>query len=440
MSNRHSSPEPPSTANSTEKFDLPGRTSRNDRAQFPDGGLAAWGVVLGGFLAQCSTWGIIMSFGVFKKEYTTTLLSNSSTPAISAIGSLQLFIGYGLGPLVGRLFDAYGSRILNPLGSCITVLSIILVSFCHENQPYQFFLTHGVLFGIGCSILNTPSSAIINQWFYRKRPLALGIVSSGGALGGTIFPLVLPQLISKLGFPWAIRILAAIIAVFLGITCVIARTRLPPSGGMTWRSAVDFSGFRDSRYSLACSASFLMSYAMFIPYFFIDDYAKLNGVKHDVAKLLVTITSACSAISRILPGIIANRFGALDVLIPTTWTCATLVLGMWLPSHKPIPIAIFGGLYGFFSGPFNSLIKAYIACISPQESFGARLGTLDLFIAIATLIGPPTQGALIKPLSHDHFKHLIIFTGLTIVASGVVLAITRIVDYKHTCKEMRHWL
>ncbi|KAL0953929.1 hypothetical protein HGRIS_005094 [Hohenbuehelia grisea] len=428
MSNSQSS-SVPSTPSSIEKLDFP---CIDERDCCPDGGRKAWFVVLGGFLAQCSTWGIMMSFNVFKDYYLSTLLAQSSTPVISAIGSLQLFLAYGLGPVVGRAFDAYGIRVLYPLGSSLAVLGLLLTSFCQENQPWQIFLTHGVMFGIGTSIMTTPPLALCNHWFDRKRPLALGIVVSGTGMGGAVFPPLLLKLIEVLGFRWAVRVCALISTVCLGLNWWLATARLPPIGGMSLKSAVDFNGFRDCRYALAATASCLMAYALYIPYFFIGDYADLYDVPQNIVDLLVPLTNFCGFVSRIAPAFIATIVGPLDVLLASSWGSAILVLGMWLPSHTAAPIAVFGGLYGFFSGPFTSIMPSYVANITPQEHYGARLGMIDFFIAVATLVGPPTQGALIDPKDEDHFQHLIIFTGSTIAASGIVLVITRLVDSRQS--------
>ena len=96
----------------------------------PDGGMQAWLVALGSFLNLFSTFGVVNSYvsqsvavyydltnvthfsqGVFQEHYTTTLLPHSSSSVISLIGSLQLALLYGMSPLVGRIYDAYGSPV-----------------------------------------------------------------------------------------------------------------------------------------------------------------------------------------------------------------------------------------------------------------------------------------------------------------------------------------
>ena len=124
----------PSSAITTavdEKVSLGRKDLAADNTFHPlDGGRDAWLVVLGSFLAMFSSFGIVNSYvsdgcpplfrlqqltllfqGVFQDYYTTNLLPNSSSSTISLIGAIQLFLVYGLGPVVGRTFDAYGTKV-----------------------------------------------------------------------------------------------------------------------------------------------------------------------------------------------------------------------------------------------------------------------------------------------------------------------------------------
>ncbi|KAJ8514291.1 hypothetical protein ONZ45_g8154 [Pleurotus djamor] len=317
---------------------------------FPEGGVQAWSVAFGSFVALFSTFGIINSFGVFQEYYQKTQLPNSSSSTISLIGSIQLLLLYGLGPFVGRVFDAYGVKRIILLGSFLNVLSLMMTSLCQKDQPYQFFLAQSVLFGVGNALILTPSLAVISHWFRRRRAFVLGIAASGSAVGGVIYPIVLQRLIVSVGFPWAMRIAAFITLACLSISCITLRTRLPLQGHISFKSAVDFTGFKDPRYALISVSAFLFFYGFFIPYFYIETYANYHGVNSNLAKNLLAIVNAFGVPARIIPGLLADRLGPLTVLAPTTVMSGILVLSMWLPSRGAVPITLFGACYGLFSG------------------------------------------------------------------------------------------
>ncbi len=48
-------------------------------------------------------------------------------------------------------------------------------------------------------------------------------------------------------------------------------------------------------------------------------------------------------------------------------------------------------------------------------------GSVYIFVSIATLIGTPTGGALLKVVDETHFKALVVFTGVILAAGTVAL-------------------
>ncbi|KAI0742078.1 monocarboxylate permease [Daedaleopsis nitida] len=390
----------------------------------------AWTVVLGSSLALFASAGMINAYGTFQDYYESTLLPSSSSASISLIGSLQVFFLYAAGPLTGRIFDAYGTSVLIPLGSVVCVFAMMMVSLTQKDQAYQLFLSQGVLFGIGIALMFNPSVAVMSHWFRRKRASAIGIVLSGGAVGGVVFPILLQHLIPIIGFGWAVRVIGFIIMVCFIVACMTIRTRLPLSGHISWRTAVDLGGFKDVRYILATVAGFVLFYSLFIPYFYIQIYANFRGVPPGISNYLLAILNAMNIPSRVLPGILADRYGSMKLFIPAAALCTVLILGLWLPSRNAGSIVAFSAMYGLFSGAFVSLLATYIAAITPREVYGARLGSVYIFLAIATLVGTPTGGALLKTVDDAHFDRLIVFSGVMMAAGTVVLVAAAVMSHE----------
>ncbi|KAI0357821.1 monocarboxylate permease [Trametes cingulata] len=405
----------------------PARPQSPELEHVPDGGREAWTVVLGSSLGLFASAGMINSYGTFQTYYKTTLLPSSSPSAISLVGSLQVFFLYFLGTLTGRVFDAYGTKVMIPLGSFLCVISFMLLSLCQKDHAYQVYLSQGVLFGIGIALLFNPCVAVLGHWFRKRRALVIGLATGGSASGGVVFPIILQKLIPRVGFGWAVRIIAFILLCCLVVTCLTVRTRLSLSGHISLRTAVDLEGFKDPRYTLATIGAFLLFYGFFIPYFYIQVYADFRGISPRVGDYLLAILNAMNIPSRILPGYIADKVGTLTVFVPAAAVCSVLVLGLWLPSHGAASIVAFSALYGLFSGAFVSLLASHIATISPREKYGARLGSVYMIVAVATLVGTPTGGALLKQTDEEHFNRLIVFCGTMIVAGTAVLAMAWVV-------------
>lgn len=406
----------------------------------PEGGFRAWLNCAGAAFAFMCSFGIINAYGAFQDYYKSTRLAQESDSVIALIGAIQLFCVYGTSPLIGKIFDSYGTFPLLPLGSFCIVLGMMMVSLTQYNATYQYFLAQAVLFGLGAAMLFTPGLALMGHYFRRRRALALGFVAAGSSVGGVVFPIVVQRLIPRIGFPWAVRTLAFISLGCLAFACSVCRTYLPlrkTTRGEMLR-AVDLNGFKDVRYCLAAVSAFITFYAIFIPYFYIKQYGILRGMSPDLASYLLPILNGMGIPSRIVPGLLAPRFGVLNLMILLTSTAGVLILALWLPSSGDAAILCFAALYGFFSGPFISLLPAYVGQISPQPVYGARLGALYLVVAVACLVGTPTGGALVgKSGDLAHYHHLIGFSGALVLTGSLTLVIIWAIEVRAMLRRRR---
>ncbi|KAJ4367260.1 hypothetical protein N0V83_006841 [Neocucurbitaria cava] len=63
-----------------------------DPTAFPDGGLEAWLVVVGGFCTVFASFGWINCIGIFQDYYESTLLSHYSSSQVAWIPSTESFM------------------------------------------------------------------------------------------------------------------------------------------------------------------------------------------------------------------------------------------------------------------------------------------------------------------------------------------------------------
>jgi len=125
--------------------------------------------------------GFTLSYGAFQTYYQHELLSSSSASAISWIGTVQAWLLILIGVLSGPLFDLGYFRSMLFAGNCFVVLGIMMLSLA--TKYWHVFLTQGICMGLGAGLLYIPSLALVGIWFSRKRSLAMGIVTSGIAVG-----------------------------------------------------------------------------------------------------------------------------------------------------------------------------------------------------------------------------------------------------------------
>lgn len=152
----------------------------------PDGGMASWPVVFGGWCCYLSLYGWLSSIGVFQTYYEQDLLRLYSPSIISWILSVQAFILSSMAPINGKVFDSYGSNALIGIGSFLHIFSIMMLSL--STQYYQIFLAQSICSAIGAAMIFHGATNAVSTWFRERRGLALGLASSGASIGGVIMP------------------------------------------------------------------------------------------------------------------------------------------------------------------------------------------------------------------------------------------------------------
>lgn len=354
------------------------------------------------------------SFGVFQAYYQSDLLESRSSSEISWIGTFQAFLLVALSLFVGPIFDRGYFRSLIVVGTFLTVFGTMMTSLAIEY--WQVFLAQGLCVGLGTGCLFLPSVALVATYFTSRRALAIGLVAAGGSIGSVIYPIVFHRLQPRIGFPWATRVLGFIILGTLTVSIAIMKPRLPPKKG---RAMLDLAAFKNAPFSLFSTGLFLSFIGLYVPIFYIIIFAQVHAhVGIDLSFYLLAVLNAASVFGRIIPGLLADRFGALEMLTLCTLGAAVL-------AYVGVVINTLGGLigfaivYGFLSGAVVSLPSAVAATLTPDmQLVGTWMGMSFCFAAMGILIGNPIAGDIIQ-VPDDKFAGGFIFSGSLVMAAGL---------------------
>jgi MFS family permease len=192
----------PQPQNSTPTQDLSRILSRHsshfDPGPAPDGGTQAWIQVLCTHLTIFTTFGFFTSFGVYQTYYENTLGIASST--ISWIGSIQVFLLFGIGTFTGRATDAGLFRPVYIAGAIFQLIGIFTLA--ESTKLWHLFLSQAVCMGIANGLQFCPAMALVSTYFVKRRAFALGITALGSCTGGVVFPVIVQQCLPRIGFPW----------------------------------------------------------------------------------------------------------------------------------------------------------------------------------------------------------------------------------------------
>lgn len=358
-------------------------SSWQDPGPPPDGGLQAWTQAACAHLTIFSTWGWITSYGTFQSYYRTTL--GVSQSSISWIGSVQIFLLFFLGTFSGRALDAGLFRPVYISGTVLQLLGVFSLSAA--TNYWQVFLSHAVCIGIANGLHFCPAMSLVSTYFVRKRSLVVGIAAMGSCTGGVVFPIVIQQLLPRIGFPWTIRVCGFLMVLTNIITIAFYRTRLPPrkSGPL-----VEWSSFKEAPFMLYCGGMFFNFWGLYFAFFYVGAYGRnILGMSYpDSINLLLTMV-AIGFLWRILPNYYADKIGPLNTMMPFALTCGIMMYA-WAGIHSRATLFVFAAIYGSGSAGLQSMFPAGLASLTDDlKKAGVRMGMGFTIVSFACLTGPP---------------------------------------------------
>ncbi|KAI0449539.1 major facilitator superfamily domain-containing protein [Xylaria acuta] len=393
----------------------------DDESTYPEGGPEAWLVVLGAWCAMIPSMGLLNTLAILQAWVSEDQLAYLPESTVGWIFSTYAFFLYFTGAQTGPIFDAYPVRVLVIPGSIGIVASVFLFSVSKEF--YQYLLSFGVLGGISASLLFNPSISAVGHWFLRRRALATGVACTAGGIGGVVFPLIILYASPRLGFGWAVRIVGFVcVAAGAGASCLL-RKRLPPNKKAG--AAIDLKSLSEPRFAATAFATFLIEFAVFIPYTYICSHAVHAGLDRHTAYLLNALLNAGAVPGRALPGYIADRFGSFNTMCTTAVACVATILALWYTTgSNAAQIISFSPLFGFWSGAAISLTPVCIGQVCRTEDYGKRSGTAFFLASFGALTGIPIAGAILER-NNGSYDELIIFAGALYVAALVAFIVAR---------------
>ncbi|KAF2724214.1 MFS monocarboxylate transporter-like protein [Polychaeton citri CBS 116435] len=394
-------------------------TSYRDPGPPPDGGIHAWSQAIAVHLSIFSTWGLISGFGVFQTYYTETLNIDPST--VSWIGSIQVFLLFFVGTFSGRANDAGLFRPVFITGNVLQLIGIFATSA--STKLYQLFLAQALCIGLGNGLQFCPAMSLLSTYFARKRNFAIGIAALGSCTGGIVFPVVIQQLLPRIGFPWAIRVCGFIMVATSAVSIAILKPRLPPrkSGPL-----VELSAFKELPYSLYCLGMFFNFWGIYYAFYYVGSYGRnVLGISYqDSINLLLTMV-AVGFFFRAIPNYYADTFGPLNMIIPFAFVCGIMMFG-WIGVKSRASLFVFASIYGCGSAGMQGLFVATLSSLTTDLSkAGIRMGMGFTIVSIGCLTGPPIAGAIIQS-SGGSYVYADIWAGLCFIIGGSTLIAARI--------------
>jgi predicted MFS family arabinose efflux permease len=279
------------------------------------------------------------------------------------------------------------------VGSFVSAFGVFMASL--SSKYWQLFLAQGVCCGLGNGMLFTPAVSLVSTYFSTKRGFAIGICAGGSAIGGMIFPVMVQQLLPKVGFPWTMRSLGFVQLFCLVICKIIAKPRLPPRRA---GPVVEWSAFKEAPYVFFASGMFFAFWGVYFAFFYTGSFARdVIGLSYSTSISLILVLNGVGFIGRLIPNWIADQWtGPLNAMIPVCLVSALIYYLMNLVTSQN-GLYAWASVYGFIGAAVQSLFPAILASLtSDLRKRGTRMGMTFTIVSFSVLTGPPIAGALIS--------------------------------------------
>jgi len=379
-----------------------------------------------GVLALCFALSVLgrglgESFTVFLKPISENF--GWDRAQVVSVYSLTWLASGLTAPLVGRVFDRSGPRVVYSLGIFLLGAAFLVAAYAHEL--WQFQLSIGLCVGFGAALIgNVPNSILLGRWFGPRLPTAMAVVYS--AMGGGVLVLLPASqlLIDHLGWRDTYQLFGVVVLVILLPVVMLPWRHFAAGAPQVMKKRDD--GFADDSWTLLSAMRHHAFWALFSTFFFtaVAMYALSAQI---VAYLIdagfpplqaatawgfsgVVLLFGMLGVSS-LDGLIGRRPSVL-----LSYAISIIGIGMFWALQWSANIWLLTGFvvcFGSMIGSRGPLLSATAMKIFRGEQLGTIYGTISIGSGLGSAFGS-WSGGLIHDLSHS-YNPLIVFALISVV-------------------------
>jgi len=326
-------------------------------------------------------------------------------------------------PFSGLVADTYGPRRVALGASFLVGAGFILCSLFPQFWAFQLFYGVG---GVGCGVLYGVSIATAIKWFEDRRGLASGLVALGFGGGTAVFNLIIVRMLETLGLNVTLLYLGILmLALLLPMAFVYAyppatRSRAALGGNAMPKRAAD----RDYRplqmlgthqwYLIYFSFSVTISLVLLF-----GAQMKLLAQEYNLPaphfSLLLVLFPLANGVSRVLAGVISDRFGRSATMVAFYALLGLSILALLLFGRHPVVFVCLVILASLLGGAPFALYPALIG-----DFYGSRYATTNYGITYTAKAWAGLISGWICGVLAGHFGSFTL--PLAMVASASLLA------------------
>ncbi|XP_069138974.1 monocarboxylate transporter 4-like isoform X2 [Argopecten irradians] len=365
----------------------------------PDKGWS-WVVLFGAFWIMFVEGAFMGALGILHVALLERYDESNMRTAMA--GSLFGCMTTSGGILCSALVDRCSCRRVSLTGSLLFTTGLVICALPVSLDVVM--LSYGLLAGIGSSLSNTTAFIVVGYNFKKRMNIALGISTSGIALGS----LVMPPLVELLREYYGNRMIFLILGCFslqqiamgrLYFPALLEHSRRHQSRLEKHKSFALKSMWRKwlnilKTPSFVCFTSYLclLQLGAFVIYLHLPKFVITMGFTAMQASYLLTVKGVCAFLARILLAALVNSNSYTTELTTMMFGTSSFlaIASILLPFYGQyfaglIIFCIFGGLY---SDSIFGILNALNSYIVGPDNFATATGIEFAVMGFGTLVGP----------------------------------------------------
>ncbi len=345
------------------------------------------------------------------------------------LGSLTVagFSGAVVSPVIGRIVDRYGARLV--IASSVLVLGLALILTSKIQTIWQFYALYALSLGFSSSAVSrVGAQAIASIWFTRKRGAAFGTIMAGSTISGVAFTLLSQAIADRWDWRMVWLLLGlAILLVPLPLAWFVIRRRpedigLQPDGdspdrdragrsprapGVRSGDGIPVSQAADEGWTLREAARtrtfwllngglLLIGFPSFAIIVVMHPYFTELGVSATTAAQLISFYALSSFLGALLWSVLLQRWPVRVLLVPSTLAYAAAVtLFVVLGRFASVPLLYFSILLlGLGIMGISQIGNQVWADFYGRKEVGSIIGMSNLIRTVPLALGPLLAAAI----------------------------------------------
>lgn len=348
----------------------------------------------------------------------------NSLMAIAGVPSMMV-----LGPALFRKFGVRATMLAGGLWLAASLASVALVT--NLVTLWMLGLAAGLTFG---AVTFMAGSVLITNWFVAHRGAIMGAAFAASGLGGIAAGLILPPLVSRVGWQGGFLSLAGLVVVAVVLPSITLVRSTPENAGLrafgahhphaethgrpTHAGVPARMAFRSPQFAALSLALVLVGAAHALELHFAPVMME-HGVTLEVAGVLLSLMALSTVASNALLGVLNDRRGT-PTAVALSLGLQTLAFVAIMSGAGVIPLAVGSVLFAFGLALPATLAPILVVRLFGTRDFAAILGPVTAMVPAGLAIGTPLWGIAVD-VTASYAAALVVSMLMTILAGALIL-------------------